>query len=74
MRHQCASGIGHPGRLGMHMLNDPTMNLLKGSDRNKAMKMWNVELHPDYEITAKRQIRIGEELYADYNREWIIEV
>lgn len=67
-------GIGHPGRLGMHMLNDPTMNLLDGSDRNKAMKMWNVELHSNYEITAKRQIRIGEELYADYNREWIMEV
>ena len=38
---------------------------------NKAKKMWNVELESDYGVVAKRQIRIGDELYADYNREWI---
>lgn len=65
-------GIGFPGRLGMHFLNDPTMNLQETRDINKAKKMWNVELESDYAVVAKRQIRIGDELYADYNREWIV--
>ena len=60
--------FGYPGRLGMHVMNDPTMNLLDDAERQNAMRMWNVMLHSDYAVTAKRQIRIGEELYADYNR------
>ena len=75
MIHIDAQGsVGFPGRLGMHILNDPTMSLEDESDIKKAKKMWNVELNGDYSVTTKRQIHSGDELYVDYNREWIVEL
>jgi hypothetical protein len=60
-------GLGKPGRLGMHFINDPSLVSSGAADLKRKSKLWNVEFHCDYSVRAKRQIRPGDELYADYN-------
>jgi hypothetical protein len=74
-------GLGYPGRLGLHFMNDPTLTIVKtsrGKDRlvskqmtdlKASLKRVNVRMHKDGLALADRQIRVGDELFAHYQYE-----